>query len=136
MKFKALALAVTMMLTQTSFASSQEPTCPELSTIKSVGLQSARMTRLGWLGYTTQGFGTENSWTFFTFIIGQFETPEAALVQGNDDLVKLSNAAGPQNPGKNVNEWICYYTGSGADAFAITPPPTSHRSLSMVATKQ
>lgn len=134
MKYKVLTLTLAALLSQASIAATihaKPNACPSLAAIKSIGLNNAVLTRLGWLGYSINQFDTNAEWTFATFIDGNFDNPVQALKQGNKDLSLLKETEGPVQ-GNGKDEWDCMYSGSGADAFAITPPISNNEVLKYI----
>lgn len=109
MKYSKIKLAFLIVLLSTScFATPKPEVCPAVAALKSVGVQHADTSLMGWQVYSDKNhFGTKQVW-MFVMILGGDESPNeaAAIAKGNSKVSSLVFYGGPE---KNNGTWECSY---------------------------
>lgn len=131
MKYIKSKLAFSIVLLSTScFASPKPELCPTVAAIKSVGVQQADTSLLGWqVASDKNHFGTKELWQFVMIMVGdQSQSEEEVLAKANSKIGSLTLMSGPE---ENNRHWECTYMmpSEGDDHFiaiAATIPESAN----------
>lgn len=131
MKFKLLALAASLVLSQSAFAKWPLPqTCPSVGAFMDTGVTDAYQDSEGkWVGEMKSKFNTTSLWTL---IVGRFDAGSVseALGLANLAISGLSFVRGPNADDLPDGCSLCLY--QGKDAFAVALYGFDGQSRSMI----
>ncbi|WP_454785161.1 DUF4949 domain-containing protein [Legionella sp. WA2024007413] len=107
--------AVALVLTGSAFA--EEPVCPKLSDIQSVGITMASQLAYNYyIGYSVNHYNTSSSWGF---AIGPVEAKsEEETIEITNDILADLTAPGIPESGQG-DELVCLYETNDPDLFAV-----------------
>lgn len=109
MKYIKIKLAFSIVLLSTScFATPKPKACPEVAALKSVGVQHAETSLVGWqVASDKNHFGTKEVWAFVMILAGDKSQKEAeAVAKANTKISSLVLFRGPE---ESNHSWECTY---------------------------
>lgn len=126
MKFRLLALALSLVCSQTILAAKFDPeVCPSVKAIKAAGVTHAEKHNGNWTAIgEANRYGTEEEWRFYIEVKDNVKSEQEAVAVGNAKVKDLAiTILGPISD-DDKKFWGCLYftNDKSAEAFAITPP--------------